>query len=739
MTPQSGQTFSRPFGAQELTIETGRVAGLADGVATLQYGDTVVLATVVIGKTPREGVDFFPLLVDYEERLYAAGKISGSRFIKREGRPTENAVLTARLIDRPLRPLFPKTFRNDVQVIVTVLAFDGQNDPDVLSIVAASTALHQTHAPFAGPIAAARVGMVDGKFILNPTREQMLSSTLDLVVAGTPERVMMLEAGMQQISEEVVEEAIAFAQANFQPLLDLQREVAEKTRKPKTIMPAPPATTFDDILAAVKPEIADKLPATVRETDRTGRAQKLAELEVAVITKFEGKYKQAELKNAVTVLFEKEVRRAILEDDFRPDGRKIDEVRPLGIEVDVLPRVHGSALFSRGETQVLSIVTLGSPGEEQMIETMEEETTKRFMHHYNFPPFSVGEVRPIRGASRREIGHGALAERALVSMIPSKEVFPYTVRVVSEVLSSNGSTSMGSTCGSMLALMAAGIPVTGVVSGIAMGLVTDRTSADEPGKPSTINHYKVLTDLQGLEDFSGDMDFKVAGTDTGITAIQLDIKIDGLTKEIIHDTLVAARTARLFIREQMLKVISEPRAELSPYAPRITAIKIPVEKIGELIGPGGKVINKIITDCGGKEILTIDIEDDGTVTVSSHDADASQKAMEMIEAITKDIEVGQIYTGEVKAIQRDRMSGKEIGAIVQLTPKHDGMVHVSQIADYRVEKVSDVLHVGDRIPVLVKEIDRDRGRISLSYKDAKTPTPERVDQPPKDHGHSPDA
>ncbi len=736
MVQQSVQTFSRTFGEQELTIETGKVAGLADGTATLRYGDTVVLATVVVGKAPRDGIDFFPLLVDYEERLYAAGKISGSRFMKREGRPSENAVLTARLIDRPLRPLFPKTYRNDVQVIVTVLAFDGQNDPDVLSIVAASTALCQTQAPFAGPIAAARVGMIDGTFILNPTRDQMETSTMDLVVAGTPERVMMLEAGMEHISEETVEEAIAFAQANFAPLVDLQREVAEKNRRPKSDQPTPPMVSFDEILAAVKAEIADQLPPVVRELDRAARALVLAELEVQVMTKFEGKYKQAELKNAVTVLFEKEVRRAILEDDFRPDGRKLDEVRPLGIELDVLPRVHGSALFSRGETQVLSIVTLGSPGAEQMIETMEEETTKRFMHHYNFPPFSTGEVRPIRGASRREIGHGALAERALAQVIPVKDVFPYTVRVVSEVLSSNGSTSMGSTCGSMLALMAAGVPVTGIVSGIAMGLVTERIPADTPGEPAKITRFKVLTDLQGLEDFSGDMDFKVTGTEKGVTAIQLDIKIDGLTPEIIHETFVKARTARLFIRAEMLKVIAEPRAELSPYAPRITAIKIPVEKIGELIGPGGKVINKIITDCGGKEILTIDIEDDGTVTVSSHDATASQKAMGLIEAITKDIEVGQIYTGEIKAIQRDRMSGKEIGAIVQLTPKHDGMVHISQVADYRVEKVSDVLHVGDLIPVLVKEIDRDRGRISLSYKDAKTPMMERVEQPPKGHRHA---
>lgn len=717
------RTFSRQFGGQEMTIETGRLAGLADGAITLRYGDTMVLATVVVGKEPRDGVDFFPLMVDYEERLYAAGKISGSRWIKREGRPSENAVLTARLIDRPIRPLFPKTYRNDVQVIVTVLAFDGQNDPDVISIVAASTALMQTRAPFAGPIAAARVGLIDGEFILNPTMDQKEHSRLDLVVAGTADRVMMLEAGADQVDEATIEAAIEFAQSHFGDLLSMQHEVAAVARKPSIELPAEPAVSFDEIVTAVKEKAADRFHPIVRELDRSRRQQLLAEVEVEMVQAFEGTYKKAEIKNAVNLLFEKAVRSAILDDSFRPDGRAIDEIRPLGIDVDLLPRVHGSALFSRGETQVLSIVTLGSPGAEQMIETMEEETTKRFMHHYNFPPFSTGEAKPVRAPSRREIGHGALAERALLPIIPNKEAFPYTIRVVSEVVSSNGSTSMASTCGSMLALMAAGVPVTGVVSGIAMGLVTDRELASQPGQPSTIKSFKVLTDLQGLEDFSGDMDFKVAGTDKGITAIQLDIKIDGLTKEIVHDTLDRARSARLTIRDRMLAVIEAPRTDLSPYAPRITAVKIPVEKIGELIGPGGKVINKIIADAGGKEVLTIDIEDDGTVTVASHDAQAAEAAVGMIRAITRDIEVGKIYLGEVKAIQKDRMSGKEIGAIVQLTPKHDGMVHISQIAPERIEKVSDVLHVGDRIPVLVKEVDRERGRISLSYRDAKGKEP----------------
>ncbi len=726
MSASSIRTFSSKFGAQDLLVETGRMAGLADGAVTVRYGDTVVLATVVVGKEPRDGVDFFPLMVDYEERLYAAGKISGSRWVKREGRPSENAILTARLIDRPIRPLFPKTFRNDVQVIITILSFDGQNDPDIVSINAASIALMQTNAPYAGPIAAARVGLIDGEFVLNPTVDQKAQSQLDLVVAGTADRVMMLEAGANEVDEATMEKAIEFAQSHFGEIITLQHELAAATRKPASVVPATTTVTFDDIIAAVKEKIGDRFAPVVHQTDREERRVLLAELLAEVSKTFEGTYKQIELKNAVNVLFEKAIRTAILEEDFRPDGRQIDEIRELGIDVDVLPRVHGSALFSRGETQVLSILTLGSPGAEQTIETMEEETTKRFMHHYNFPPFSVGEAKPMRGAGRREIGHGALAERALLPIIPAKEVFPYTIRVVSEVVSSNGSTSMGSTCGSMLALMAAGVPVTGVVSGIAMGLVTDRELSAEPGKPSTIKSFKVLTDLQGLEDFSGDMDFKVAGTDKGITAIQLDIKIDGLTKEIVHDTLQKALKARLTIRERMLGVMPAPRAELSPYAPRITAVKIPVEKIGELIGPGGKIINKIIADCGGKEVLTIDIEEDGTVTVASHDAEAAKLAISQIKAITQDIEVGKIYMGEVKAIQKDRVSGKEIGAIVQLTAKHDGMVHISQISQERIEKVSDVLHVGDTIPVMVKEVDKERGRISLSYRDAQgqaQPTP----------------
>lgn len=712
------QSFSRPFGEEALKFETGRLAGLADGAVVMHYGETVVLATVVIGKEPREGVDFFPLLVDYEERLYAAGKISGSRWVKREGRPSENAILTARLIDRPIRPLFPKTYRRDVQIIVTILAYDGVHDPDVLSINAASAALLLTHAPFGGPIAAARVGRLDDQFVLNPTVSQQAASDLDLVVVGTPDRVMMLEAGAKQLPEELIEEAIAFAQGQFGEILALQHELADAVRKEPRVTPEETAL-LPEIQEKIREHLGGGLRTAIRTIDKDRRRQDLDAFEAQILTSLEGQYKQIDIRTAFGKLVDTEIRQAILHDDLRPDGRKIDEVRPLSIDVNILPRVHGSALFSRGETQALSIVTLGAPGEHQWIETMEQEGVKRFMHHYNFPPFSVGDVSPLRGASRREIGHGALAERALAQVIPEKEVFPYTIRVVSEVLTSNGSTSMASTCGAMLALMDAGVPVTDIVAGIAMGLMTERTPSETPGTPSQIKKFKVLTDLQGLEDFAGDMDFKIAGTATGVTAIQLDIKIDGLTTEIIHETLLAARKARLFILDEMKKVLATPRADLSPHAPRILTIKIDPDKIGELIGPGGKTINKIIEEAGGRELVSIDIEDDGMVMISATDVEAGKKALALVEQLTKSLEVGELYTGTVTSIQKNRLTGQEIGAIVQITPYHDGMVHVSEIAEERIPDVSSVLKVGDQIPVVIKEIDKERGRISLSHKAAK--------------------
>lgn len=705
--------FNTRFGDKDIFIETGKMAGLADSAVTVRYGDTVVLATVVVGKEPREGVDFFPLLVDYEERLYAAGKISGSRFIKREGRPSDVAILTARLIDRPLRPLFPKAFRNDVQIIVTVLSTDRENDPDIISIIAASASLMLSGAPFKGPVGAARVGYRDGKYFFNPTRSELESSDLDIVVAGTEKKVMMLEAGANELDDEKVLGAIEFAQKNLSPIIELQEKIAKDIGKIKAEKIEEEIEIIPEILSVVKKYLGDKIKKAVREADKEKRAAAITAFERQVLENFEGNYKQVDLKTTFGQLVEKEVRTAILDEDARPDGRKLDEIRPISMDVSLLPRTHGSALFTRGQTQVLSIVTLGPPGDEQIIETMEEEGEKRFMHHYNFPPFSTGEVKPVRGASRREIGHGALAERALVPMIPPKEEFPYTIRVVSEVLSSNGSSSMASTCGATLALLDAGVPIRRPVTGIAIGLMTEMK---QKNGEEEIKRYKLLTDIQGLEDFSGDMDFKITGTEKGITAIQLDIKINGLNLEIIKETFKRAKIARLIILEKIKKLIPEPRKELSPYAPRITSLKINPEKIGDVIGPGGKIINKIIQESGGKEITSIDIEEDGTVTVSSTDPAQSQKAVEMIKSITRELAIGEIIEGEVKQIQKDRMTGNEIGAIVQLTPKTDGMVHISQISAQRIGKVSDVLHVGDKVKVKIVDIDRDRGRISLTMK-----------------------
>lgn len=695
--------MSVDFGGKDLIFETGRMAGLADGAVTVRYGDTVVLATAVVAKEPRESVDFFPLMVDYEERLYAAGKISGSRFIKREGRPSEQAVLTARLIDRSLRPLFSKYERRDVQVIVTVLSVDQENDPDIISIIAASAALSISIAPFRGPIGAARVGLIEGALVLNPTSSQMTKSQLDLVVSATEQKVVMIEAGANEVPDAQMLEAISFAKAAMAPSFKIQHDLVQK------LNPVNLAETVadDKIHQEVHGFVSKQLEELMVEADKAKREVQLAEFEAQVLQNFEGSYKQSELKEAFQNLIDKNVRTMILDKGIRPDGRKPGEVRELRVEVGLLPRTHGSALFTRGQTQALTIATLGAPGEEQIIETMSEEGTKRYMHHYNFPPFSTGEVKPVRGASRREIGHGALAERALLPVIPAQEQFPYTIRLVSEILSSNGSSSMASTCGSTLALMDAGVPIKEPVSGIAMGLVTD-----DKGR------YSVLTDLQGIEDFAGDMDFKIAGTKNGITAIQLDVKIDGLTPEIIKDTVEQAKVGRMFIMEAMLKVIPAPRKELSEYAPRITAITIDPEKIGIVIGPGGKMINKIITECGGKEVLSIDIEEDGTVMVSSTDAEMAKKAITWIEGLTKEVKVGEKYSGEVIQILKDRMRGNEIGAIVQITPNQDGMVHISEIKNERIDKVSDYLKVGQTVDVVVTDVDHERGRVSLSIKRA---------------------
>lgn len=715
LTPKNGEKmktheFKVKFGERDLIISFGQMANLATGSVTVRYGDTMVLATAVVANEARDGVDFFPLLIDYEERLYAAGKISGSRFIKREGRPSEEAILTCRLIDRPIRPLFPKNYRKDVQVIITTLAYDGENDPDILGMIGASAALSMTKAPFLGPLAGARVGYIknkDGKFefVVNPTKSQLKNSTLDLTIAGTKEKIMMIEAGAQEIDEDTMLKAMEFAQKEIQPIIKLQNDITKEMKASKEEITEEESAEIK-AYEEVKKYLGDQLKPLAKITDKDKRTIQLNEFETKVLENFDGNYKQVDLKNALDKIFQKEVREAILIDNHRPDGRALTEIRPIDIQISLLPRIHGSALFTRGQTQALSIVTLGSPGEEQVIETMTEEGEKRYMHHYNFPPFSTGEVRPMRGVSRREIGHGNLAEKAIIPVLPTKEKFPYTIRVVSEILASNGSSSMASTCGSTLALMDAGVPIKKPVAGISIGLVT----ADDN------KSYKLLTDIQGLEDFGGDMDFKVTGTKDGITAIQMDTKIHGLSFEIIKDTLKNAKIGRLEILDKIKAVISEPRKELSSYAPRILSTKIDPSKIGELIGPGGKTINKIIEDCGGKEITSIDIDEDGTVYVSSTQADMGEKAIETVKGITKEVQAGEIFSGTVKTIQKNRTTGTEIGAIVQLTPNIDGMVHISQICDRRIAKVSDVLHIGDKIKVLVTEVDKERGRIALSAK-----------------------
>lgn len=700
------EQFTAPLGDTTLTFESGRFAEQADAAVTVQAGDTVVLATVVTAKIEREGIDYFPLMVDYEERLYAAGKISGSRFIKREGRPSDEAVLTSRLVDRPLRPLFDKSFRKDVQIIITVLSVDKENDPDILAIIAGSAALMKAGtAPFSGPVGACRIGLIKNELVINPPASQMKSSDLDLVVVGTSERVMMVEAGAKQVPEETMLEALKAGHQAMQKVIAIQTTFAT----PYKAEDSPVIKEGPTLPEAVKGFAGEEIKEIMKNKDREARRASLDDLLVATSLHLEGTFKQFDIRIDFNKLVEKEVKTAILERDERPDGRGLTEVRPIKVEVGFLPRTHGSALFTRGQTQALTIATLGAPGDEQTIETMETEGTKRYMHHYNFPPFSTGEVSPVRGASRREIGHGALAERALIPVIPTQELFPYTIRLVSEILSSNGSSSMASVCGSTLALMDAGVPILKPVSGIAMGLITNEDASV----------FKVLTDLQGLEDFAGDMDFKIAGTDKGITAIQMDTKIAGLTWEIVEQTFKQAKEGRQHILEKMLEVLPEPRADLSPHAPRIQSYKIAPEKIGELIGPGGKNINRIIAEAGGKEITTIDIEEDGTVLVSSTDPEMAKIALDQIAAIGRIVEVGEVFGGEVIQIMRDRMDPKkEIGAIVQFLPNKEGMVHISQIANERIERVTDKVKVGDKVKVKVTAFDPEKGRYSLSMKDA---------------------
>ncbi|MEX2043296.1 MAG: polyribonucleotide nucleotidyltransferase [Patescibacteria group bacterium] len=692
------QTAEGAFGSETLKYETGKLAGLADGAVTARYGDTVVLVTAVVGDQ-KPGFDYFPMMVSYEEKMYAAGKISGG-FFKREGRPSEEATLISRQIDRPIRPLFPKNCRNDIQVIATVLSVDGIHHPDVVAMNAASTALHLAGAPMAEMIGAARIGEIDGELVVNPTESQREQSKLDLVVAGTKDKVMMVEAGASEVTEERMLKAFDLALAEIKKAIAIQEELVGKVAPEKR--EAALAEADPDLERDVAEKARAKLLEITLNSSQAEREKKVAELtgwlEEELIPEEaaeDPKWTHGQVKDAFTKVEQEVIREAVLGHDVRPDGRKLAEIRPISCEIGVLPRTHGSAIFTRGQTQALTLTTLGTPGDQQIIDTMLEDTKRRYMHHYNFPPFSVGEARPVRGPGRREIGHGSLAERALLPMIPDQEDFPYTMRLVSEILASNGSTSMASVCGSTLSLMDAGVPIKKPVSGIAMGLVTDGDTT------------KVLTDIQGAEDFAGDMDFKVAGTKDGITALQMDMKVHGIPLEVMTEALEQAKTARLEIMEKMLAAIPEPRKDLAPHAPRITSMKIDPEKIRIVIGPGGKTINEITQATG----VTIDLEDDGTVMIGSTEGEGAQKAIDWIEALTAEPEVGKVYDGKVTKLM-------PFGAFVEFMPGKEGMVHVSQISDERVATVEDALKVGQEVKVMVIEVDS-QGRNNLSIKAAK--------------------
>ena len=695
------EKYETQLAGRNLSIETGKIAELANGSVVVRYGETVVMVNVTAAKEPKEGVDFFPLSVDYEEKLYAVGKIPGG-FTKREGKPTDKAILTSRAIDRPLRPLFPKDFRNDTCVVATVLSVDPDNSPEVCAMIGASAALSISDIPFGGPTAAVAVGYVDNQIVINPTLEQREKSRLTLTVAGTLEKITMIEAGADEIPNDTMLEAIKTAHEEIKKICNFISDIKAEIGKPKFEYKsfATDPEVYNEIVANFK----DRMYQDVQATDKTVRDANIEKITEDITAYFVEKYgeesaeeKKTDIADSVHDLEKACVREMILEEHKRPDGRKIDEIRPLSCEVGVLPRVHGSAIFTRGQTQVMSIVTLGTNNEAQELDGLDEEESKRYMHQYNFPSYSVGEARPSRGPGRREIGHGALAEKALVPVIPSEDEFPYAIRVVSEVLSSNGSTSQASICGSTLALMDAGVPIKKPVAGISTGLVTDK---NDPSR------YIMLTDIQGIEDFFGDMDFKVGGTKDGITAIQVDIKIDGLTYDIIKEAFERTKVARDYILDNiMLPVISEPRKEVSKYAPKIMMANICKDKIKDVIGPGGKMINKIIDETGVK----IDINDDGKVCVYANDSESGKKAMDMILDIAKIIEVGGIYDGKVTRIM-------PFGAFVDIGGGNEGLLHISKISSKRVEKVEDVLSVGDEVTVKVSEIDN-QGRINLNMKD----------------------
>jgi len=681
------QSFECEVGGRKLTIETGKFAGQASGAVTVQYGDAVVLVTVGVSSEPREGVDFLPLTVDYEERLYAAGKIPGG-FIRREGRPTQEAILACRLVDRPLRPLLPKEWRNDIQIIATVLSVDQENDPDILAVIGGSAALSISEVPFYGPVSAIHIGYINNELVLNPALVQLEESQLNLVVVSTREAIVMVEAGAREVPEDVIPRAIQFGHEANQAIIKLQEQLQAACGKPKA--EAPGREMNSELASAVSAALGDKLTRALGQPDKSKREQELAGLKNELVVSLGETFAEPDILAAFEAKAKAEVRGSILA-GRRLNGRALNEVRPIGCEVGLLPRTHGSALFSRGQTQVLTIATLGSTRQEQQLDGLGIEATKRFMHHYNFPPFSSGEVKRLGSPGRREIGHGALAERALVPVLPKDEDFPYTIRLVSEVLSSSGSTSMASVCASSLCLMDAGIPIKTAVAGVAMGLVTG-----DGGE------YTVLTDIEGLEDAYGDMDFKIAGTSEGVTALQMDIKLRGVSPEILEKAISQSREARSFILDKMNQTLSSSRPEVSHYAPRVHKITIDPGKIGSIIGAGGKTIRSITEETK----TTIDIDNSGTVLIGSPDEESARRAIEIIESLTKEVEIGNTYTGKVTRIF-------DFGAMVEVLPGKEGLVHISELADYRVATVEDVVKVGDEVTVKAINIDN-MGRVNLS-------------------------
>lgn len=693
------QVVEKQIGGKTLRLETGEMAKQAHGAVVVRYEDVVVLVTAVAAPAVREGIDFFPLTVDYREKFYAAGKIPGG-FIKREGRPGEKEILTSRLIDRPLRPLFPKAYRNETQVIATVLSADQQNDPDILAMIGASAALTVSDIPFLGPVGAVRVGRIEGEFVINPTYNELEVSDLELVIAGTKSAIVMVEGGAKEVSEEVMFQALTFGHSVIQEIIDLQFDLQKLAgREKRTLEPVTLDTTLEN-------QVRDRATPKIREAivipEKLARQQRLQEVFTEIVEALAEEEEEAAplIQKVYEDIEREELRRLALEEGVRADGRRLDEIRPISIRVGILPRTHGSALFTRGETQALVVTTLGTTADEQRMDDLEGKTSKTFMLHYNFPPFSVGEVSPLRGPGRREIGHGALAERSLLPVIPPSEEFPYTIRIVSDILESNGSSSMATVCGASLSMMDAGVPIRAPVAGIAMGLIKEG------------DRFAILSDILGVEDHLGDMDFKVAGTTQGITGFQMDVKInEGISNEIMWQALEQARVGRLMILEKMNEVLTHHRAELSIHAPRIITMRIHTDKIRDVIGPGGKMIRSIIEKTG----VSIDISDDGLVSIASPDGQAAQKAINIIKEITAEAEIGKIYVGKVKKIV-------DFGAFVEILPGTEGLVHISQISDRRVRSVADELREGDEILVKVLDIDP-QGRIKLSRKEALKESP----------------